>query len=228
MSNKDVIEADLQISLTGWMEQGRGDTYMMEKKKDDSAFLIGERVYLRPLERQDLALIRQWANDPEIRRLTGEVKPMSQAGAEEFFERVRNETNRVWFVVVIKKSGRVIGEAGLLRMFPPWRTTDLSILIGEKDAQGKGYGTEAICLLLDYAFGYLNFHRVSVGIVGFNQKAIRFYEKVGFEREGIQRDGYYYDHAYHDFVMMSILEKKFVLYRHNQVATQDTEINREK
>jgi len=172
-------------------------------------FLTGERLYLRPIEAEDLPFIRRWANDPEVRRLTGEALPMSKAGADEFLERVRQDKERVWFVVVLKENDCVIGEAGLLRMFHPWRNTDLSIIIGDKEAWGKGYGTQAILLLLDYAFGYLGFHRVSVGVVGFNERALRFYEKVGFKREGLQRDGYYYDHAFHDFVMMSILEDEF-------------------
>jgi RimJ/RimL family protein N-acetyltransferase len=180
-----------------------------EKDKVATGFLTGERVCLRPLEKEDLIHIQKWANDPEIRRLTGEVKPMTQAGAEKFFERVKNDQNRVWFVIVLRENGEVIGEAGLLRMFHAWRTTDLSIIIGAKDEWGKGYGTETINLLLDYAFGYLNFHRVAIGVVGFNAAALRFYEKVGFKREGIQRDGYYHDHEYHDFVMMSILEDEF-------------------
>jgi len=174
-----------------------------------SAFLIGERIYLRPLDKEDLPCIREWVNDPDVRRLIGEVKPMSQADAEAWYERARADPDRVWFVVVLKENDRIIGEAGLLRMFPAWRATDLSLILGDKDAWGQGYGTEAILLLLDYAFGYLNLHRVAVGVVGFNERALRFYEKVGFQREGLQRDGYYYDHAYHDFVMMSILEDKF-------------------
>jgi len=173
------------------------------------AFLIGERVYLKPLEREDLVYIRRWANDPEIRGLTGEATPMSEAGADEFLERVRRESDRIWFVVALRENDQPIGEAGLLRMFHPWRNTDLTLIIGDKDAWGQGYGTEAINLLLDYAFGYLGFHRVSVGVVGFNERAIRFYEKAGFRKEGIEREGYYYNHKYHDFVMMSILEDEF-------------------
>jgi RimJ/RimL family protein N-acetyltransferase len=164
---------------------------------------------LRPQEKEDLPDIQKWANDPQIRPLTGEVRPMSATGAEEWSERVRNDRDRVWFVVALKENDQLIGEAGLLRMFPDWRTTDLSLILGEKDAWGKGYGTEAILLLLDYAFGFLNFHRVSVGVVGFNERAIHFYKKVGFKQEGIQRDGYYYNHGYHDFIMMSILEDEF-------------------
>ena len=174
-----------------------------------NAFLVGERVYLRPLEKEDLSQIQEWVNDPEIRRLIGEVRPTSRDEAEAWYERVRSDPDRVWFVVALVENDQIIGEAGLLRMFPAWRTTDLSLILGDKEAWGQGYGTEAILLLLDYAFGYLNMHRVAVGVVGFNERALKFYEKIGFEREGVQRDGYYHDHAYHDFVMMSILENEF-------------------
>ncbi len=174
-----------------------------------NAFLVGRDVYLRPLESADLALIREWANAPDIRALTAEVLPMSEAGATEFFERVRTERDRVWFAVVLTQDDRVIGEAGLLRMFHAWRTTDLTIIIGDRTAWGKGFGTQAIRLLLDYAFGCLNFHRVALGVVGFNERALHFYESVGFRREGVQRDGYYHGHRYHDFVLMSILEDEY-------------------
>jgi diamine N-acetyltransferase len=172
-------------------------------------FLIGERVYLRPFEKNDLHYVYQWSNDPEVRALTGEVTPMTEAGLEKFWERISSDPDRVWFTVCLKDGDLPIGEAGLLRMFPAWRTTDLSIILGDKSKWHKGYGTEAINLLLDYAFGYLNFHRVAIGVVGFNEKALQFYEKVGFQREGIQRDGYFYNHCYTDFVMMSILEDEF-------------------
>jgi RimJ/RimL family protein N-acetyltransferase len=85
----------------------------------------------------------------------------------------------------------------------------LSIILGDKTAWRQGYGAEALYLLLDYAFGSLNFHRVAIGVVGSNERALRFYAKAGFRKEGLQRDGYYYRHAYQDFVMMSILEDEF-------------------
>ena len=174
-----------------------------------SAFLVGRDVYLRPLESADLPLIREWANAPDIRALTAEVLPMSEAGASEFFDRVRTDRDRVWFAVVLKEDDRVIGEAGLLRMFHAWRTTDLTIIIGDRTAWGKGFGTQAIRLLLDYAFGCLNFHRVALGVVDFNERALNFYESVGFRREGVQRDGYFHGNRYHDFVLMSILEDEY-------------------
>lgn len=173
------------------------------------AFLEGELVILRPLERQDLANLQLWNNRQQMRALIGQVYPESESSLDEWFERVQADKQRVWFAVVRKSDGKMVGEAGLLRMYHPWRTTDLTIIIGDQEARGQGLGTEAIVLLMDYAFGYLGFHRISIGVVGFNEQAISFYEKVGFKKEGLQRDGYYYDHRFSDFVMMSILEDEF-------------------
>lgn len=175
----------------------------------DTPFLNGARVFLRPLEREDLPTLLRWINDPETRMLTGETTPMSRAGGEAYFERIQKDESRVWLVVVERETGNVIGEAGLLRIFHPWRTADLTMIVGEPSARGKGYGREAILLLMEYAFGALALHRLSIGVVGFNEKALRFYESVGFRREGIQRDGYFYNHKFCDFVMMSILEDEY-------------------
>ena len=171
--------------------------------------LVGERVFLRPFRKVDLKHIQRWSNDVELRKLTGEVAPINQAEAEKFYEELRADENRAWFVIVLKKGNRVIGEAGLLRMFRLWRNTDMTIIIGEKDARGKGYGKEAGRLLLSYAFEDLGFHRVSIGVVGFNKNAIRFWKSLGFKKEGVHREEYFCDNKYSDFIMMSILESEF-------------------
>jgi RimJ/RimL family protein N-acetyltransferase len=184
------------------------------KNVPEQEFLVGRRVFLRPFSEDDLRCVQKWSNDSEIRRLTGEIAPMSSQGAEEFYKHLRADKDRVWFAVVLKRGNRVIGEVGLLRMFRPWRCTDMSIIIGEKNTWGKGYGTEAGRLLLKYAFERLKFHRVSIGVVGFNDRAIRFWKSLGFKKEGVQKDGYYCDNEFSDFVMMSILEDQFKrLYR---------------
>ena len=182
---------------------------MDENQPPQVEFLSGEKVYLRPVEPADVALLHRWANDPEIRGLTGEIRPSTLTGALEFYERVQKSEDRIWLAVILRETNRVIGETGLLRMFPAWRTTDWSLIIGEESARGKGCGMEAAKLMLDYAFGHQNFHRVAIGVVGFNTRALNFYERIGFQREGVQRDGYYYAHRYHDFVMMSLLEDEF-------------------
>jgi RimJ/RimL family protein N-acetyltransferase len=180
-----------------------------EKRGTSPTTLVGRRVCLRPLAREDLIYLQKWLEDAEIRGLIGEVGSMSKAESEKFLEKVRGDTERAWFMVVVKENNKVIGEAGLLRMDRAWRTTDISIIIWEREEWGKGYGTEAVLLLLDHAFRHLDFHRAAVGVVGFNERALRFWEKVGFRKEGVQRDGYYYEGKYHDFVLMSILDDEF-------------------
>ena len=180
-----------------------------EPSSQGAEFLSGEKVYLRPVEPGDYPQFYRWANDVETRGLTGETRPSSYAALQEYYEQMQKATDRVWLAVVVRETHQVIGETGLLRMFPPWRTTDWSLIIGEKNARGQGYGTQAAWLMLNYAFGYQNFHRVAIGVVGFNSGALHFYERLGFKREGIQEQGYYYDHEYHDFVMMRLLEDEF-------------------
>jgi len=179
------------------------------KKMPKQETLIGRRVYLRPFERNDLPYIQKWSNDAELRRLIGEVSPMSRNEVEKWYKELLADKDRIWFTIVLKKGNRVIGEAGFLRMFRPWRNTDMTIIIGEKEAWGKGYGTETGHLLLGYAFNQLGFHRISVGVVGFNERALRFWKSLGFKKEGVERDEYYYDNEYSDGIMMSIIENEY-------------------
>jgi diamine N-acetyltransferase len=180
-----------------------------KKERATQESLISKRVCLRPFGRNDLSYVQKWSNDPEIREMTGEVKSMGRAEAEGWYRELRAGKDRIWFTIVLKRGNRVIGEAGLLRMFKPWRCTDMSIIIGEKDAWGKGYGTEAGRLLLDYAFKRLGFHRVSIGVVALNERALGFWEGLGFKKEGVQKDGYHCHGRYSDFVMMCILEDEY-------------------
>ncbi len=170
-----------------------------------TAFLVGERLYLRPVEEGDLPHVMALANDEELRGLTGGVQPMSHADALDWLERVRKDPARLWFVIVLRDSGHVIGEAGLLRIFHEWRTADMSLMLGDRSAWGQGYGTEAARLLVDHAFGALSLHRLAIGVVGFNERALAFWESLGFRREGIQREGYFHGGRFHDFVMMARL-----------------------
>lgn len=171
-------------------------------------FLEAEHIYLRPFNESDTAFFVEWYNDKETRAKIGEIMPTSEFEAENIVRRKSKDS--VWFAIVRKDDDAIIGETGLLRMFPAWRTTDLTIIIPDPCNQGKGYGTEAINLLMDYAFGYLAYNRIAIGVVGFNTDALAFYEKVGFKREGIQEEGYYFNYEYHDFIMMRILKSEFV------------------
>ncbi len=171
----------------------------------DSIRIETERILLRTMVRADLPTVSKWMGDEELRRNIGVTAPSDLASIEEWFDGVIADENRVWFSVVRKDDDRLIGEAGLIRIFQPWRASDASVIIAEADCVGKGYGSEIMGLLLDYAFGTLGLHRVGIGVFDFNKRAIRFYEKMGFRREGVLRHGYVHNGP-HDVILMSILD----------------------
>jgi diamine N-acetyltransferase len=172
-------------------------------------FIMGSGLTLRRLTRADLPHIRRWLEDETLRGEIGATAPMSERDAEEWFDRVEADGSRVWYVVVLDEDDRVVGEAGLLRVNPKWRTSDMTVIIGEEEDRSRGYGTEAGRLILDLAFNYFGLHRVAIGVVGFNDAALRFWKRLGFREEGVQRDGYFHDGRFYDFVMMSILEDEW-------------------
>ena len=75
-------------------------------------FLSGEKVYLRPIESADLTWFYKWANDPETRGLTGEIKPSGYSDTQDYYEKVQKESDRVWLAVVMRETQQVIGETG--------------------------------------------------------------------------------------------------------------------
>ncbi|MED4174038.1 GNAT family protein, partial [Halalkalibacterium halodurans] len=89
------------------------------------------------------------------------------------------------------------------------RNAECIIDIGEKTYWGKGYGFEALRLLLNYAFLEMNLHRVSLRVFSFNKKAIRLYEKLGFKHEGTSRQCLYRYGQWHDIVHMGILKDEY-------------------
>lgn len=174
-----------------------------------SHFLESARLLLRPVQREDLKSLAELMSDREIRLLTGEVYPVTEKGMEEFYERCQKTEDRIWFVIVDKETGKIIGETGFLRMFMPWRATDFSLVIWNREFWSKGYGKEVAALMLEYGFNSLNIHRMAIGVVGFNQNALKFWKSIGFIEEGRQKDSYFVNGAYSDFVMMYMLEDDY-------------------
>ena len=153
----------------------------MENTMKEIQFLKGERVYLRPFTEEDTDFFDVWYNDALTRAKIAAPYPTTAAQSLQCVQRSGHDC--IWLAIATCEKHEVIGEIGLLRMYPAWGTSDLTIIIPHEAHQGKGYGTEAIRLLMDYAFGDLGFHRLAIGVVGFNTDALRFYKKNGFKRK---------------------------------------------
>jgi len=173
--------------------------------------LIGDRVRLRAIEREDIPTFVRWFNDPEVRQYLLMYEPMSKAKEERWFEAYLDRKDDFMFAIeaLIGEEWTHIGNLGLHRV--DWKngTCTFGIALGEKAHWGKGYGTEATRLVLRFAFGELNLHRVELEVYDFNRRAIRSYEKAGFRHEGIRRQALYRNGRYHDVHLMGILHEEF-------------------
>lgn len=166
----------------------------------------GDKIILRPLREEDAAFFVHWHNRPDVMFQCAFEEPTTMEAELERIRRV--ETDRDWYTVT-DLSGRMVGETGLLRMWPHWRTTDMSIIIPNPADQSRGYGGEAVRLMLMRAFCHYHMNRVAIGVVGLNKRALAFYERIGFKQEGIQEQGYLVDGVFSDFVMMRMLKSEY-------------------
>lgn len=168
----------------------------------------GKKVILREQKEEDADFFAYWFNQPQIMFQCGFTEHTNRETEIRYINEYHKTGDSVWFTIT-DTEGSIIGETGLLRMFPVWHCTDLTIIIPDPEKQNRGYGTEAIRLMLDMAFNEYEMNRISVGVVGLNESALAFYKKIGFRQEGIQEQGYYCNGKYSDFVMMRILREEW-------------------
>ena len=168
----------------------------------------GKRVILREQREEDVPYFTYWFNQPQVMFQCGFEKTVTEEEVRKSISVYHQSEDSVWYTIT-DPEGNIIGETGLLRMFPAWHQTDLTIIIPDPEMQHKGYGTEAIRIMLDIAFREYEMHRVSIGVVGLNTDALAFYRKIGFKQEGILEEAYYYNNEYSDFIMMRILRQEW-------------------
>ena len=174
--------------------------------------LHGEHVFLREYREEDFIAIRGWINDPEV---TGHLSPLfdtvqTEAMTRSFFDKVsKNELPGHYFIIADKMTGAYLGQVDLRTNNDPSRQAGLAIVIPERKHRGKGYGREAMTLLLDFAFARLNLHKVWLHVLTANEPAIKLYEALGFQRDGVLRDEVFRDGRYLDMYVMAILESEW-------------------
>ncbi|WP_042455031.1 GNAT family N-acetyltransferase [Neobacillus dielmonensis] len=174
-------------------------------------FLEGQQVYLRPISLEDTDFYFSKLYDPETRKLTGTQLCYTIEQIYQYIERKGQDSSSLLLLICVKESDQVIGDIALQDIDHYNRNANIRISIDVKESRGKGYGSEAMKLLLDYGFGIVNLHRIELNVFAYNEVAFSVYKKLGFKQEGVQRDALFYDHQYHDSITMSILENEFRL-----------------
>jgi RimJ/RimL family protein N-acetyltransferase len=169
------------------------------------------RIYLRKMTGDDITVYHKWRNDLEVMRTTNPVIDLfTFADTKQFVEHViLGAGTSKSYMILEKQSQLPIGITSLIQIDYKNRNSECIIDIGEKEYWGKGYGKEALRLLLDYAFLEMNLHRVSLRVFAFNDKALGLYEKLGFKREGASRQAIFREGKWHDIIHMGILAHEY-------------------
>ncbi|MDO8463429.1 MAG: GNAT family N-acetyltransferase [bacterium] len=187
-------------------------------------FLMSKRLYLRPVEIEDLDRYYRWMNDRAVTRTLLRHTPLPR-GAEEAWIRActmeRPSTDFV-FAVVLAETREHIGTVGLHEINWIDRTGTTGWFIGEKEHWGKGYATEAVLLMLHYAFTGLNLRKITSQTIASNIASNRVHEKCGYRECGRSHAQVFRDGQYVDELLFELFAEEFaaVWERHAPRALQ--------
>lgn len=180
--------------------------------------IIGDRIRLRAVEHDDLPTFLKWINDPEVRQGLGVYLPLSMLDEEDWFEGVRKRPPDEHNLVIEAKEStqevgeiawKMIGGCGFFNLVGHARSAEFGIMIGDKSYWDRGFGTEAVRLLVQHGFDTLNLNRIHLRVLENNPRAIHVYENVGFIHEGRQRQAEFKHGVYIDLLVMSMLRSEF-------------------
>jgi len=172
--------------------------------------ISGSRINLRPWRKEDIDLFIKWFNDPEVTIYIGNAFPnLTREAEEHLYEEHGKEKDRTMYVIELKDTGQAIGNCSLFDIDLKNRSGEIGIVIGEKDYWSKGYGREAINLLLQVGFDGYGLNRIQLRYGDFNRRGENCYRAVGFKEEGRLRQAWYVKGEYYDEVMTSILASEY-------------------
>lgn len=171
--------------------------------------IVGDRLYLSPTSAEDVELFTQWLNDFQTTDYIGRSGYiMTTLNEQEYLEN-RSKKDMASFCIVTLEEDKLIGTISLEHINLINRDAILGIFIGDGNYRNQGYGTEAIKLILDYGFNYLNLHSIKLDVMDFNQRAQKCYQKCGFKECGRRRECKYINGKYYDSITMDILKDEF-------------------
>lgn len=171
------------------------------------ATIHGKRIILRPYRPDDADALWHSIHHEEFNKLTGTHTTFTREMIDNYIQNqiAADDDSRTSFIIALPDDDRALGEVVLNDIDRDNQCANIRIAFFDETQVNKGYGTEAMRLMVDYGFKQLGLHRISLGVYAFNPRAIRVYEKIGFQREGVLRDALHWQGEYIDEVIMSIL-----------------------
>jgi len=152
--------------------------------------LVGNMIRLTAMKQNELGALEAWFNEVSFLRYYDMLPaiPQSNQQLDAYVKDFEESNEKILFAIRTNDTEKLIGIAGFDEII--WSNGVATVFIGIGDANdhGKGLGTEAMALLLDFGFNELNFHRIQLSVISYNQAAIKMYESLGFIQEGTYRE----------------------------------------
>jgi RimJ/RimL family protein N-acetyltransferase len=174
--------------------------------------LRGELVFLGPVEPSDVIEDGRLISDPEIGHFLGVKFPISRDAAERFAKEMFEQVGKSLFPfnVCLLSDGRRIGSVALRDVDRENGSAEVAIFITERALLGRGFGTDALLCACDFGFGELRLERIELRVFDYNTRAMRSYEKAGFQTDVVKRHARFHRGQYHDVLVMSILRDEWL------------------
>lgn len=173
--------------------------------------LMGEKVYLRAIQEEDLPQLLAWRNLPHFRQYFREYRELNMQMQKQWFQTaVTNDKNTIMFSICHKETHSLLGCCGLCSINWVHRWAELSLYIGDKECyiDEDGYAFDSCQILFDYAFGELNLNKIWAEIYELDHPKKKLYTALGFHRDGVLREHYFYRGKYWDSLLFSFLKNE--------------------
>lgn len=179
-----------------------------------SSTFTSERIHLTKIIDDDLPQLSTWLSDLGLQRLLNpgmsfphKVEDLLNPDGW-FQDDLKNEKSRL-FAIRDNADETFIGISALVGLNMFTHCAEIGINLAHPDYRGKGYGREVMLLTMRYGFAQFNLNRINLRVMGYNTRAIRLYEKLGFKHEAREREALFHDGKYFDELLMGILRTEW-------------------
>jgi RimJ/RimL family protein N-acetyltransferase len=171
----------------------------------------GKLVRLTGLKKEDAKAFSSWHDDAGFLRLIDAelARPRTEEEIQKWFEDWQKDPKEIAFAVRKLDSDEMLGFIALEGILLQHGVAWLGVGIGDRNQWDKGYGRDAISLLLKYGFDELNLHRIQLTVFEYNERGVALYEKLGFRREGVYREFMQREGRRYDMYLYGLLRREW-------------------
>ena len=170
--------------------------------------IVGNKVFLSPFDNTDIPVLAKWMNDPVV--AAGWGNSYGLINEDKMYEQMKNNQKEGYCFSIITIEGKLVGYCMIYNFDKVCRSASFGVIIGDVEDRNRGYGKEAVNLILEFSFKTLNIHSIYLSVFDFNKIAIDLYSKIGFRVIGMKRESYFLNGKWHDEILMDMLAEEFV------------------